>query len=225
MTPSFAVKKGVRYRYYVSAVLAQGRKGEAGSISRIAADAIESVVLDSLARLPLPQIVDAPGAARDSAGAQSGRARIEGAVGRVVISDKTIEIWRIKNAIVAGADQPDPLVIPWWPFFRKREIIQPVIRRWRRTAASCGDARQAPRRHRQGAVLARRHHKRRRRRYRDDRGARKYQLRSARTILSLPFLAPNIVKAAANGTLPRGFGVSRLTGLPSDGTEQHRKLG
>ena len=68
-----------------------------------------------MARLTPPQIVDAPGAARDSAGAQSGRARIEGAVGRVVISDKTIEFWRIKNAIVAGADQPDPLAIPWWP--------------------------------------------------------------------------------------------------------------
>jgi site-specific DNA recombinase len=50
-------------------------------------------------------------------------------------------------------------------------------------------------------------------------------LRSARMILSLAFLSPNIVKAAANGTLPRGFGVSRLTDLAADWAEQHRKLG
>ena len=33
MTPSYAIKKGVRYRYYVSCVLHQGRKEEAGSLA------------------------------------------------------------------------------------------------------------------------------------------------------------------------------------------------
>ena len=37
MTPSYAIKKGVRYRYYVSSVVVQGRKDEAGSVARIAA--------------------------------------------------------------------------------------------------------------------------------------------------------------------------------------------
>jgi DNA invertase Pin-like site-specific DNA recombinase len=50
MTPSYAIKKGVRYRYYVSCVLAQGRKSEAGSIARIAASAIETIVRDAVAR-------------------------------------------------------------------------------------------------------------------------------------------------------------------------------
>ncbi|MGA2795408.1 MAG: recombinase family protein, partial [Roseiarcus sp.] len=49
--------------------------------------------------------------------------------------------------------------------------------------------------------------------------------RSARMILSLAFLAPDIVKAAVNGTLPRGFGVSRLTDLPTNWAEQRRALG
>jgi hypothetical protein len=43
--------------------------------------------------------------------------------------------------------------------------------------------------------------------------------------LSLAFLAPDVVKAAADGTLPRGFGVSRLTDLPADWTKQRRALG
>ncbi len=227
MTPSFAVKNGVRYRYYVSAVLAQGCKGEAGSISRIASATIESVVLDSLARLPLPQIVDAPGAARDSAGAQSGRARIEGALERVVISNTTVEIWRIKNDIVAGGDQPDPLVIPWSPqtFFRKREVIQPVD--------GAGDAQplRAETRYKLLAAIAKA------RCWLADitkaavadietiAAHENITLRSARMTLSLAFLSPNIVKAAANGSLPRGFGVSRLTDLPADWAQQHRRLG
>jgi hypothetical protein len=49
--------------------------------------------------------------------------------------------------------------------------------------------------------------------------------RSARMILSLAFLAPQIVKAAVKGTLPRGFGVSRLTDLPTSWAEQRRALG
>jgi hypothetical protein len=49
--------------------------------------------------------------------------------------------------------------------------------------------------------------------------------RSTRMMLSLAFLAPDIVKAAVKGTLPRGFGVSRLTELPSGWAEQRQALG
>ena len=52
MTPSYAVKKGVRYRYYVSSVLHQGRREEAGSLLRIAAEAAERIVLAAIDRLP-----------------------------------------------------------------------------------------------------------------------------------------------------------------------------
>ncbi len=49
--------------------------------------------------------------------------------------------------------------------------------------------------------------------------------RSARMTLSLAFLAPDIVEAAADGTLPRGFGRSRLTDLPISWAEQREQLG
>jgi site-specific DNA recombinase len=39
-------------------------------------------------------------------------------------------------------------------------------------------------------------------------------VRSIRMILSLAFLAPEIVKAAVEGRLPRGFGLKRLVDLP-----------
>jgi hypothetical protein len=49
--------------------------------------------------------------------------------------------------------------------------------------------------------------------------------RSARSILSLAFLAPDIVKATVTGTLPRGFSVSRLIDLPANWAEQRSALG
>ena len=49
--------------------------------------------------------------------------------------------------------------------------------------------------------------------------------RSVRMILSLAFLAPDIVKAAITGTIPRRHGLSTLTDLPMDWTEQRKTLG
>jgi site-specific DNA recombinase len=49
--------------------------------------------------------------------------------------------------------------------------------------------------------------------------------RSARMISSLAFLAPDIVQAAVDGTLARGFGVSRLTDLPPSWVDQRKALG
>jgi hypothetical protein len=43
--------------------------------------------------------------------------------------------------------------------------------------------------------------------------------------LSLAFLAPEIVKAAVEGRLPRGFGLKRLVDLPVAWPDQWRALG
>jgi site-specific DNA recombinase len=45
MSPTYAIKKGARYRYYVSTMLVQGRKSEAGSVARVPASEIESLVM------------------------------------------------------------------------------------------------------------------------------------------------------------------------------------
>jgi site-specific DNA recombinase len=44
MTPTHALKKGVRYRYYVSQAVLQGRKGEAGSVPRVPAPDVEAAI-------------------------------------------------------------------------------------------------------------------------------------------------------------------------------------
>jgi site-specific DNA recombinase len=49
--------------------------------------------------------------------------------------------------------------------------------------------------------------------------------RSIRMTLSLAFLAPDIVKAAVEGRLPRGYGLKRLVDLPMAWPDQWRMLG
>jgi site-specific DNA recombinase len=48
MTPTHANKKGVRYRYYVSHALLQGRASEAGSVARISAPDVEALITNRL---------------------------------------------------------------------------------------------------------------------------------------------------------------------------------
>ena len=43
--------------------------------------------------------------------------------------------------------------------------------------------------------------------------------------ISLAFLAPNLVKAAIEGRLPRGIGIERLRDLPNEWSRQFEALG
>ncbi len=210
MTPSYAIKKGVRYRYYVSCVLAQGRRQEAGSVARVAAEAVERIVLDAVRdRDPDPD-----------AAAETIAARI----GKATLGTRSIELQLVGD----GDRPPEKIAIPWspQPFRRKRAMIAPAndgspglrpIRAEARTKLLAAIARA--------------------RRWLDDlisgRAASIEAIavregvseRSTRMALSLAFLAPDIVQATVDATLPRGFGVSRLTGMPASWAEQRKLLG
>jgi len=43
--------------------------------------------------------------------------------------------------------------------------------------------------------------------------------------ISLAFLAPDLVKAAIEGRLPRGMGVARLCAMPAEWSRQYQMLG
>lgn len=49
--------------------------------------------------------------------------------------------------------------------------------------------------------------------------------KSVRSMISLAFLAPDIVQAAIAGRLPLGLGISQMTDLPSDWNDQRQALG
>jgi site-specific DNA recombinase len=50
-------------------------------------------------------------------------------------------------------------------------------------------------------------------------------VRKVNMTISLAFLAPDLVKAAIDGRLPHGMGVTRLATLPAEWSRQHHMLG
>src|SRR3954451_10242635 len=48
MTPSHARRRGIKYRYYISSALLQGRPKQAGTVSRIPAQEIETLVIEAV---------------------------------------------------------------------------------------------------------------------------------------------------------------------------------
>ena len=249
MTATYAAKGGRRWRYYASRAALFGSKQDAGSIARIPAAQIESLVADAVgSRLAIQRI---PGAvAEEHLGARAGthpvgtnrtgqggpqhpdakersaNPRIADAIERVIVGATSLEIRLNETAIAEGQDRV--LTLPWarQPTRRRREIIpgrdaaQPAARAMRMKA-------------RDGFVRA-------------IRDARKWLVellqnseltmaslaaregkseRSIRMTLSLAFLAPPLVQAAIDGRLPRGFGVQRLTDLPMLWSEQWVALG
>jgi site-specific DNA recombinase len=53
----------------------------------------------------------------------------------------------------------------------------------------------------------------------------KCSVRQVNMTISLAFLAPDLVKAAVEGRLPRGIGVARLRDAPAEWSRQYRMLG
>jgi site-specific DNA recombinase len=52
-----------------------------------------------------------------------------------------------------------------------------------------------------------------------------FSARKVNMTISLAFLAPDLVRAAIEGRLPHGMGVTRLADLPAEWSRQHRMLG
>jgi hypothetical protein len=55
--------------------------------------------------------------------------------------------------------------------------------------------------------------------------AYKCTVRQVNMTISLAFLAPDLVKAAVEGRLPRGIGIARLRDAPVEWSRQHAMLG
>ncbi|MDR5729584.1 MAG: recombinase family protein [Terriglobia bacterium] len=217
MTPSTARKHGLIHRYYVSRALLEGRKSECGSHPRVAADQIETLVIDALkARLA------SNGAGEDGGG--DARAILQ-SVQRIVVQKGNL---RVELTDAADSEDTD-LEIPWaprGPGRPKREVLEPAL-------GVAGDDR--PMRSEVRATLVRaialgrlwlqeltggKVKDTEEIAIREDRSKR-----SVHMTMSLAFLAPDIVEAAINGTLPRRIGITRLADLPPSWRKQREMLG
>jgi site-specific DNA recombinase len=216
MSPTHSRKNGLRYRYYISRALTEGRKSEAGTIARVSADDIETHVLEALAKAN----------GLGSLGDNEPRAIIHSMVDRVVVSNDRLTI-KFTSAAADVTGQPS-LEIPWTPKpgKPKRDLVLPV-----------GSSDPAPRPM---------HAERRAKHLRAIATGRKWlqdlisgtaknvetiatregrSTRSVNMMISLAFVAPDIIEAAAAGRLPRGIGITRLIDLPLAWAEQKTALG
>jgi site-specific DNA recombinase len=219
MSPSHARKKGMKYRYYVSLPLLQGRPNGAGTVHRVPAAEIEDIVVTTVRR----EIAPDPGVA--------GADLIKPNVARVEVQSHQLII----DLKIATANQDEPagsgvkaVQVSWAkpPSKRRREIIVPQ-------SASQNDVRpiRADARARLVAAIAKG------RRWLDELTAgtcpdietisarERCSARKINMTISLAFLAPDLVKAAVEGRLPRGIGIARLCDPPTEWSAQYRKLG
>jgi site-specific DNA recombinase len=133
MSPSHALKKGVRYRYYVSSPLVQGRKEEAGSIKRVPAVEVEKLVIGTIRK---------HACVGRQAAKLTDKELVETRLGRAVIHGHEIEVTLAESPEAAASSDPrhsadndsptsevttKSIRITWTPqpHRRKREIILP----------------------------------------------------------------------------------------------------
>jgi hypothetical protein len=217
MTPSHARKKGKRYRYYLSSPLMQGQVERAGSVRRVPATEVETVVIEAV-RKRLKDSTDA-----------TDRDLITTHVARVDVQAEKLAIKLVRKINQRANRKTDnaTFYIPWEKnaLRRRRDIIAPVsagqdirpIRSETRVAlvTSIASGRHWLDQIVTGTVadveqIATRE---------------KCSVRQVNMTISLAFLSPTLVKAAIDGRLPRGIGIARLRDAPAEWSRQHAMLG
>jgi site-specific DNA recombinase len=218
MTPSHVRKRGIKYRYYLSATLLQGQAQRSGSIGRVPASDIEALVTRSVREhlQPSDPIDD--------------RSLIADYVERVEIQQERliIQLAQIEKSTRRRAQGASTLYVAWHktPATRRREMLLPAslppqqarsIRSESRATLIASIAR--GRRWLNELIddaktnvesIARRE---------------RCSVRQVNMTISLAFLAPVLVKAAIEGCLPRGIGVTRLRDAPVEWSRQQAMLG
>jgi site-specific DNA recombinase len=215
MTPSYASKKGKRYRYYLSSALAQGQAERAGSVRRVSAQDVETLVIDAVRKRLKNFATDSD--------------LINSHVARVEVQSKRIAIKIVRKDGRETNSKTDnaAFYIPWKKntLKRRREIIVP--------AASGHDVRPIRSETRVALVtsIAKGRH------WLDEivtgsvadieqiAAREKCSVRQINMTISLAFLSPTLVNAAIDGRLPRGIGIARLRDAPAAWSRQHAMLG
>jgi site-specific DNA recombinase len=221
MSPTHARKHGVRYRYYTSLATLQERPGQAGSVNRVPAADVEGAVADAVrAHLKLPAKLSPADLIKTHV------ARVEVRSQRLIVDLRKHGPGRQRDG---RSKRQQRLEVVWTkpPSKKRREILLPASpstgartrpiradararlvaaiargRRWLSEITTSADA--------SAEQIAARAH---------------CSLRKVNMTISLAFLAPDLVKAAIEGRLPRGIGMTRLCDLPAEWTLQRQAVG
>jgi site-specific DNA recombinase len=219
MTPSHARRRGIKYRYYISSALLQGRPKQAGTVDRIPAREVEALVIKAV---------------RDRLNESTETADtllIQNHVTRVEVQSDQLVI-ELTDAIGVGSKRKrktrNAIEVPWRKTLstRRREILVPESE----AAQNIRPIRSENRALLVASIA-------RGRRWLDelinDPAANTESIadregcsvRRVNMTISLAFLAPDLVKAAIDGRLPHGMGVVRLSDMPAEWSRQHLMLG
>ena len=218
MTPSHARKRGIKYRYYLSSTLLQGQAERSGSVRRIPATEIDALVIRSV----LDHLK--PSAPIDD------RSLVDTHVARVEVQPEqlVIQLAQPERTNRKGARAVKTLRVPWHktPSKRRREILLP-------DALDPQHARPIRSETRATLVASIARGRRWLNELVDDAKAsvesiakrERCSVRQVNMTISLAFVAPDLVKAAIEGRLRRGIGVTRLRDAPVEWSRQHAMLG
>jgi hypothetical protein len=107
MSPTYSIRRGNHYRYYVSSALLHDRRSEAGTRARVSADDIERLVIEVLGA-ELSELGPATDGASDSWNVQT-RTMVRNTVDRVVVQPDHVQIIRkiAPTSPAAGIDEDD----------------------------------------------------------------------------------------------------------------------
>ena len=243
MTPTYATKNGVRYRYYISASLVQGGTGSRQKLDRIPAAEIEKVVADAVRK----HLGETPEGSGDDQGVISSNVdRVDVKRGHLAIQLSTPQVPDNHRAVSTedAVTPPDPkstagrrrgtrkpltLEVAWTksPSKKPRKLIPPSsnssrsdlrpIRSETRTKliGAIAKGRCWLDELLAGTVMNP-----------DQLAAREScSVRQVNMTISLAFLGPDLVNAAIEGRLPRGVGVANLRDAPLLWSEQSAMLG
>jgi site-specific DNA recombinase len=228
MVPTHVAKAGVRYRYYASTPILHGeaRTASVGSISRVPAADVEEAV----AKFRKDYLAEQQNGAMVNVNRVDHRGVIEQLVAAITVHKGELIVRLKSDAQDEASDNSDDrsLMIPWQkpPSKRRRQILLPANK-------SRSDVRPQhfERRARLVSAITRG------RQWLDDVvsgrvttvaelcAREKCSVRQVNMTISLAFLAPNLVKAAVEGRLPRGVGIERLRDLPAEWGQQFGALG
>ncbi len=220
MSPSHARKRGIKYRYYLSCALLDGRPAKAGSTPRVPAVEIETLVVEAVREhLKLGEPGD------DASIIKARVVRVEVQADQLVVQLASTQKPKRGRPGVSNT-----LQIPWHKASSvgRREILLPD-----NGLPHNQDARPIRSETRATLVAA----IARGRAWLDEMtedpkattesiaNRERCSPRKINKTISLAFLAPELVKAAIEGKLPHGMGVARLFDLPAEWSRQRQVLG
>jgi site-specific DNA recombinase len=251
MTPTYAVKNGIRYRYYISAPLLQSQSDKAAKLNRVPAAEIERLIIGALRKqLGINRHDEKIG--EDNA-LPTDKELISTHVARVDVKQDHLAIqlltvsapqsgmsarrWPKEQEASEGGSRGDEqthptattLLIPWKkkPAKQPRAIIAPSL------TGSPADPRPIRAETRAKLITAIATG----RRWLDElitgtvtnaeqiAQRETCSIRQVNRTITLAFLAPALVQAAIDGRLPRGIGVASLRDFPAEWKRQHEILG